>query len=75
MAEQNRSPEHEPRAAEEPKPASGKKGRLALIGLIGGVMIVEGIAIFAATRFLGGPAKVEASVPGLEGGGEHGGAT
>ena len=75
MAEENRAAEHETRAAEEPKPAPGKKRRFALIGLIGGVMVVEGIAVFAATRFFSGPAKVEAGVPGLAGGeaGEHGG--
>jgi flagellar basal body-associated protein FliL len=70
MAEQNQSSEREPQGGDA-KPAGVKKGKLALIGLIGGVMVAEAIAIFVATRFLGGPAKAEATVPGLEAG-EHG---
>ena len=62
--------------------AGGRKGgRLMLFGLVGGLMLVEGVAIFFATRFLGGPSPAMGSLDshaaptGGEGGaeGEHGG--
>ena len=51
-------------------------GRFALIGLVGGVMLVEGAAIFVATRFLGdGPSHADAAPGGLEGTAGGGGAS
>jgi flagellar basal body-associated protein FliL len=53
----------------QPDPSGGRsrKGRFAVIGLVSGIMLVEGVGIFVATRFLGGGAdSAVASVPGLE---------
>lgn len=75
MAEQNQASAQEQSDGDEVKTGGRKKGKIFLIGLIGGVMLIEGVAIFAVTRFMGGPAKVEASVPGLEADDEGGGET
>ncbi len=70
MADQKPA-EREAREDAAPKPGGGKK-KFAIIGLISGVMIVEGVAIFVATRFLAGSTPVPASAAGLEGGGGFG---
>ncbi|MBN1489097.1 MAG: hypothetical protein JXA69_04200 [Phycisphaerae bacterium] len=63
MAERDGAAE---RGADVGAPSGGKRGKLALFGAVGGIMLLEGAAIFVATRFLGGSAgDAQAQVPGL----------
>jgi len=65
------------RASESEAQAVARKGgKLMLFGMVGGLMLAEGVAIFVATRFLGGPSVAVGSVEGASGEtgeGAHGG--
>lgn len=57
----SKEPEKEKKEREQPEPPAdskqasppAKKGRLGTIGLVGGIMLVEGVGIFLCMKFLG----------------------
>ena len=62
MADEDKKPE----AAEEAAPAPKPKKSLVTFGVFGGVMLVEGIAIFLSMRFLGSDPDPTKGMVGLE---------
>ncbi len=67
MAEQKAQDKEKQREATEAKPAGGRKGKLVIFGVVGGVMLIEAAAILLVSRFLGGPSSSHAGVTGLPG--------
>lgn len=53
MAKEPEKKEQDAASEAQPAPPAMKKGRFGTIGLVGGIMLLEGVGIFAAMKFLG----------------------